>query len=133
MGESPIPEPIAALLQSGSSLKLARGVVGKSAYVAVAALVVMVVVAWRIAAVDLLWVLGAVVVVFAIWCGCAFPFAYRNPGAALLEGAELVAWAKLAATKTGMMAEGGPGLSDPSTVVLPGPPSDVSSPDVEPK
>ncbi|MBM6583258.1 hypothetical protein ILT44_23940 [Microvirga sp. BT689] len=77
-------------------IRLAKGVVGKTSYVAGAALFALAVVGWSLKD-PLYQIILAVLVVFvfiAYYFGSLW-FANRHPGAALLEGAELIQWRQL--------------------------------------
>jgi hypothetical protein len=117
--------PIRRLLdQSGinaSSLdriRLARGVVGKASYVAVAAVLALGGIAWRLG--DPIYLLVAavlIVLVFAIYFSGTLWFANRHPGVALLEGAELIQWRQMdMAAKTVPNIENKP-ISEPDPPV----------------
>lgn len=80
----------------GSRIKLAHGVVGKTSAVALAAFTVLGVVAFGLKGTDWLPAIAfAVVVMFLAFFFVVIDFAKKNPGAALLEGAELVQWRRL--------------------------------------
>ena len=77
-------------------IKLGRGLVGKSAYVAVAAVLVLGAVALRTSNVSILAaVIAAAVIVFLVFFLGVLQLAAKNPGAALLEGAELIQWRQM--------------------------------------
>ena len=75
-------------------IRLARGVVGKTSYVAGAAILVIGGIAWRLPD-HLLIAAGLVAVVFVLYFLGVLWFANRHPGVALLEGAELIQWRQL--------------------------------------
>ena len=78
--------------KSVDRVRLGRGVVGRATYAVVAALSVLALVAWRGDSAMLLWVaVLATALFFVYFCGVLW-FANRNPGVALLEGAELLRW-----------------------------------------
>ncbi len=78
-----------------SRVRLGRGVIGKSATVAVWALIVLGIVAYRLKVESFLIVIGvAAFVLFLIFFIGSMIYGSRNPSAALLEGAELIAWQK---------------------------------------
>ncbi|MBI4608959.1 MAG: hypothetical protein HY726_08125 [Candidatus Rokubacteria bacterium] len=81
---------------SGESLervRLGRGVVGKTTYVALGALALLSIVAWRLNDPQLLLVIAGVgALLFLIYFIGILVFANRNPATALLEGAELLRW-----------------------------------------
>jgi hypothetical protein len=91
-----------ALEQSGLSafkldrIRLARGVVGKATYVAVAAILALGGIAWRVAdSLQLLLAGGLIVLIFVLYFIGVLWFANRHPGVALLEGAELIQWRQM--------------------------------------
>lgn len=77
-------------------IRLARGVVGKTSYVAAAAIFGLIVVAWSLRDPNYLLAIGALIVLIfiAYFIGVLF-FANKHPGEALLEGAELIRWRQL--------------------------------------
>lgn len=82
--------------ESFDRVRLARGVVGKSGYVAGAALLVLFAVAISLRDPVLLIVLAVLAVaIFAMFFGGALWFAHKHPEAALLEGAELLQWRQM--------------------------------------
>lgn len=99
-------------------IRLARGVVGKASYVALAAVLALGGVAWRLS--DPIYLLIAavlIVLVFAIYFSGTLWFANRHPGVALLEGAELIQWRQMdIAAKTVSSIENKP-ISEPETSV----------------
>jgi hypothetical protein len=76
-------------------IRLGRGVIGKSTYVAIAALAVLGLVASRV---TNEWFLISIAVGVLLLFGAFFfgsmKYAKENPGSALLEGAELITWRK---------------------------------------
>jgi hypothetical protein len=86
-------------------IRLARGVVGKSSYVAAAALGVLLVLAFRAPVGWMIVALGiAAVVVFLAYFFGVLWFANKNPGLALLEGAELIKWRQMEMGLQGVIA-----------------------------
>lgn len=80
-------------------IRLSRGFIGKSAYVTGAAVLALAVIAWRLKdPFYLAMVAVAVVVIFLVFFLGGLWFADRNPGVALLEGAELLQWRQLEVT-----------------------------------
>lgn len=76
-------------------IKLGRGVIGKSTYVAIAALGVLALVASRVTNEwFLISIAVGVVLLFGAFFFGSMKYAKENPGAALLEGAELITWRK---------------------------------------
>lgn len=105
------------LSESVKSIRLSRGVVGRTTYAVVAFLGVVAVAAWRAAPEQLLWVAVIAGAVFLAYFFGVLVFASKNPGAALLEGAELLHWQKteLAAKGTGpVTGELGPAIEPPA-------------------
>ncbi len=78
--------------ESVERIRLGRGVVGRTTYAAVAALFVLAVVAWRADPSMLIWIGLLAVGLFVLYFLGVLIFAERNPGTALLEGAELLRW-----------------------------------------
>jgi hypothetical protein len=77
-------------------IRLARGVVGKASYVAAALLAVFGIIAFELRDTNALVGLGALAAVtFLAYLFCVLRFATRNPGLALLEGAELIQWRQM--------------------------------------
>jgi hypothetical protein len=86
-------------------IRLARGVVGKSTYVAVATMGVLSVAAYGLKAnpIGLLIVgFGAIVLFCVYFFGIMF-FASKNPNLAFLEGAELIHWRQMDISAQGML------------------------------
>ena len=78
-------------------IRLARGVVGKTSYVALAAIFGLAVIAWRLTSDERALLFIAVLIgfiFFAFFVGI-LRFAKHNPGLALLEGAELLQWRQM--------------------------------------
>lgn len=96
------PEIEKVLQQAGLSetsldrVRLSRGVVGKSAYVAAGALLVLAVAGYSLRDSELL-ILVAVLAfaIFVVFFVGSLVFAHKNPGIALLEGAELIQWRQM--------------------------------------
>jgi hypothetical protein len=77
-------------------IRLAQGVVGKSSYVAGAALLTLAVIAVGLRGTDLLFYLGCfVLVIFVLYFLGVMWFAHKHPGESLLEGAELIQWRQI--------------------------------------
>lgn len=77
-------------------IRLAQGVVGKSSIVAGLIVIALAVIAWNlrdpgylIAVACILLLLFGIYFIGVLW------FAHKNPGVALLEGAELIQWRQL--------------------------------------
>ncbi len=77
-------------------IRLAQGVVGKSSYVAAAALIALGAVAVGLRDTSALLVIGVfVLVVFIVYFFGVMWFAHRHPGESLLEGSELIQWRQI--------------------------------------
>jgi hypothetical protein len=78
-------------------IKLARGLVGKTSYVAGAAIIALGVVAYGLKGFSVFLIADAalIVLLFAGYFGGVLWFAHRHPGVALLEGAELIQWRQM--------------------------------------
>jgi intracellular septation protein A len=77
-------------------VRLAQGVVGKSSYVTVAALLALGAIAISLHDSLYLLILAFVVLfVFGSYFAGALWFAHKHPGESLLEGAELIKWRQL--------------------------------------
>ncbi|MCS6306433.1 MAG: hypothetical protein H8K07_22630 [Nitrospira sp.] len=109
-------------------IRLGPGVVGRSATVAVCALIVMGVIAYNLNdKASLLIIAGAAFLLFLIFFIGSMIYGSKNPSAALLEGAELVTWQKqeLAAksipTPPSTLAIPDPKAPPPATLAIEGP------------
>ena len=81
--------------ESLDKIRLGPGVVGRSATVAVVALLVLGVAAYKTSNdYILVGITGGALLLFAAFFRWSMKYAAKNPAAALLEGAELVAWRK---------------------------------------
>jgi len=88
------------VLETSRNVRLGRGVVSKTSYIAAVLIVMWGMIVWRwtpdLTANGGLLLIGAVVSAFAIWfIKSTRTFAERNPALALLEGAELLEWRKM--------------------------------------
>lgn len=82
--------------ESFDRIRLARGVVGKASYAAAAAILALAAVALQTSNIIILGaVIAAVVILFLAYLFGVLWFAARNPGVALLEGAELIQWRQM--------------------------------------
>jgi len=116
MGDEDPMETITKALEHARNVRLGRGVVSKTSYVAAALLVVWVLVLWRwsdSAPMDGgLLLVGVLATIFAVWfIRSTRSFAEKNPALALLEGAERIEWRKLE-----VAAQGIP--SPPKTILI---------------
>jgi hypothetical protein len=94
-----------------SRIRLGPGVVGKTTYGLIAVVVVLGTVAWPVTNEWLRTGLGLLVaLVFVLYFVCVMWFAHKNPGAALLEGAELLQWQheELVSKGAGILPRGRP-------------------------
>jgi hypothetical protein len=96
-----MPEPVKSALRSVGvrtetleGIRLARGVMGKTSYVAGVALLVLGAIAWHGGSDSLILSL-LTVALFAIYYFGSLWFAHKHPGEALLEGAELIQWRQM--------------------------------------
>ena len=86
-------------------IRLARGVVGKSSYVAGAAIFAIAVVAFSLRDPFYLFCLAPLsAFIFITYFIGALWFAHKNPGLALLEGAELIQWRQMEMAVKGHVA-----------------------------
>ena len=91
-----IAEGVGINVEQFDRVKLGRGVVGKSAYIAAAAILVLAAVALRADGSFVLYAaIGACLIIFLVYFVGVLWFATKNPGAALLEGAELIQWRQM--------------------------------------
>ncbi len=81
--------------ESVDRLKLSRGVVGRTTYVALGLVIVLGIVAWRVPTENLLAIASIAALAFLAYFGGVLWFAHKNPGVALLEGAELLRWKQI--------------------------------------
>jgi hypothetical protein len=110
MGNEDPSESLRKVLESARNVRLGRGVVSKTSYVAVLPLSVWGVVAWRWsdnAVLDIgLLAIGMCATIFAMWfIKGTREFAERNPELALLEGAELLEWRRMEVAAKGVPPE----------------------------
>ncbi|MEO7860170.1 MAG: hypothetical protein ABIU05_06950 [Nitrospirales bacterium] len=112
-----------------NSVRLGPGVVGRSATVTAVALIVLAVAAYKLNNEYLLFATVCLAVLICVgFCWWAMRYADRNPGAALLEGAELVTWRmQELASKSIHKLPNTPEVSDPSAPLTTGLP--IEGPD----
>ena len=83
--------------ESLERIRLAQGVVGKTTYITFLVLALLGSLLWRL---NEPWMLltvgGSIILIFLIFFIGILIFAHRNPDLALLEGAELLTWRKIA-------------------------------------
>lgn len=109
MAKGRTPDDILKGLGGISGIKLGKGIVGKTGYIAVIAVVAWIAIIWRmtdnILFDAMLLAVGLIVTLFAWWAiRASYSFASENPGVALLEGAEVIAYREMeiaAASKPG--------------------------------
>lgn len=110
MGDEDPSESLRKVLEGAKNVRLGRGVVSKTSYVATLPLCVWGMVAWRWAE-NLVQNLGLLVIgvcatIFAMWfIKSTREFAERNPELALLEGAELLEWRRMEVAAKGVPPE----------------------------
>jgi glucose-6-phosphate-specific signal transduction histidine kinase len=98
------------VLETSRNVRLGRGVVSKTSYIAAALIIMWGMIVWRWTA-DLtanagLFLIGAAVSAFAIWfIKSTRTYAERNPALALLEGAELLEWRKMDVAAKGIPSQ----------------------------
>lgn len=115
MSDDPLAS-ISRALESARSVRLGKGVVSKTSYIAAFVVGIWLFVAWKWSD-DLmmnggLMLAGLIATIFASWfIQSTRTFAQRNPALALLEGAELIEWQKLE-----MAAKGIPPVENPVLV-----------------
>ncbi len=84
-------------------IRLGRGVVGKTGYVAWAAMAVLGIVAYKLSGtVPLLALAGIAFLVFVSFLVGSYIFASKNPSLALMEGMEIIAYKKYEAAIKGV-------------------------------
>lgn len=118
MPEKDPAEVVDEILSSGRNIRLGRGVVSKTSYVAgiVALVWGAIVLRWsgNLIADSGLIIVGLIATAFAVWfIHRTQRFAEQNPAQALLEGAELLEW-----QKTEIQAKGLPPV--PGSPTIPG-------------
>lgn len=94
-------------IESARNVRLGRGVVSKTSYIAAVPLVVWAFAVWRWSDNLLmdggLLLIGVIATIFAGWfIRSTRSFAERNPALALLEGAELIEWRKMEVAAQGI-------------------------------
>lgn len=107
-------------VESGDHIRLKGGIVGKTTYAIVALMGVLAVLAWKANPSDVMSIVWAGASIFVLYFIGVLVFGFINPGAALLEGAELVRWRKI-----DLEAKSIP--HPPSTQVIPDPKHPLNS------
>lgn len=119
------PDPSALLvraIESGSGIRFARGVVGKTGHAIVGLIIVWAIVAIRLGSGIVLdcFLIGVgllITSVFIWWTRSIQQFAERNPGQAVLDGAEFVEYTKMkAVAKSGAVEFGTLASEDAPTI-----------------
>ena len=120
-------EILASAVESSRNVKFGRGVVSKTSYVASFVVAVWLAIALRwgdnMTSNVGLMIVGLVATAFAVWyIRSSQNFAERNPGQALLDGAEFLEYTRMEAAARGVVAlpnqpllEIGPSLDDTDT------------------
>lgn len=108
-------ETISKALESARNVRLGRGVVSKTSYIAALPLLVWGIVVWKwsenLTTDAGLSFVGIVATIFAAWfIRSTRDFAERNPALALMEGAELIEWRKMEVAAQGIPAPANPTL-----------------------
>lgn len=117
--------------ESVDRIRLGRGVVGKTTYAVIIVLIVLGIALTRTSVPWLVLVLaGMAALLFIMYFVGVIRFAGRNPGAALLEGAELLRWKQFdLAAKNIPVIPDTPPLVDPSKPLPALPPGSLTEPD----
>jgi hypothetical protein len=114
------PAWLAKLSETYRSIRLARGVVGKTSHAMIGIIGVWAIIAWQLSDnlvrdVALLSAGAIITGVFVWWTRSTQSFAERNPSQAMLDGAEFLEWHKFDAQAKGQLRTiDTPLLSDPS-------------------
>lgn len=117
MSEKSPDQILANALESSRTVKLGRGVVSKTGYVAALVIAVWFAIAWRWsgnwpADAGLLF-LGMASTGFGAWyIRATQSFAEKNPAQALLEGAEFLEWTRMEAAAKGLPPVANPLMLD---------------------
>lgn len=82
-------------VESGDHIRLKGGIVGKTTYALVALMGVLAILAYKATPSDVMPIVWTGVSVFVLYFIGVLVFGFYNPGAALLEGAELIRWRKM--------------------------------------
>lgn len=104
-------EILASAIESSRNVKFGRGVVSKTSYVAAFVVAVWFAIVWKwsdnLVADGGLLAIGLIVSAFAFWyIRASQSFAERNPGQALLDGAEFLEWTRIEAAAKGVRPSG---------------------------
>ena len=106
--------------ESGLGVRFARGVVGKTGHAMIALLIGWLIIFWRLNAnfVQDAFLVGAGIVatgVFVWWANSTQKFAERNPGQALMDGAQFLEYRKFEVQAKGLAAAAqSPLIGDPT-------------------
>ena len=118
-------DTVNGILASGRNIRLGRGVVAKTSYIAAITVLVWGMVAWKWSenlVMDAgLLMLGLITTCFTMWfIKGTQSFAERNPAQAMLEGAELLEWHKME-----VQAKGSPPVRNPPLIEYHSVPQDL--------
>lgn len=120
MGLEEVLKTVGVAAESMGKIRLG-GVVGKTSTAVIALFGVFAIVAWKMS--DPLVIGLVAAVIFLVYFAGVMAFALKNPGAALLEGAELVQWQQVEMAAKGIGSPpSAPAVPDPTAPrELPGP------------
>ncbi len=118
-------------VESLDRIRLSRGIVGRATFVAIGGLVVLGLAIWKLNNPNaILLVAGAALLVFLVFFFGILLFASRNPGIALLEGAELLRWKQYElAAKNIPTPPVMPSIPDPTAPRAPMLPEEIEEPE----
>ena len=124
MGDSDFPDPnklVARAIEAGRNIRFGRGVGGRTAHAMIALIGVWAMVVWKLGPDPLTdaAAIGAGLVISAIvvwWTGSSQKFAERNPGLAVLDGAEFLEYKRFEAATKGGTPPGAASLVDDSVI-----------------
>src|SRR5579859_1743330 len=120
-GEDPY-EILRRLAESYRQIRLGRGVVGKTGHATLGLFALWAIILFRLSdswLLDSLLFGGGVIItgIYCWWTKKTHEFAEKNPGLALLEGAELIEYQRFEAQAKGLASVSGlPAIPDPSAV-----------------
>jgi len=94
------PDDLLSGLGGIKGVRLGKGIVGKTGYIAIFNVLAWIAIIWKLGdnlTLDgMLVLVGACVTCFSVWSiKASFKFAEDNPGIALLEGAEVIAYKQM--------------------------------------
>jgi hypothetical protein len=118
--------------ESVNRIRLGRGVVGKTTSAVVVVLLVLAVAIYKLSDPKLVLLLaGLVSLIFIIYFVGVLRFADKNPGAALLEGAELLQWKQFDMEAKGLPEVPGVPVTTSFTLTYPFAPPKDETPESE--